>query len=431
MQLQTFHEQLISHYNLLAKNDNLLKMRAKAWDQYLSIGLPSAKTEVFRYIPLKLLLDRPYEISVPTSVSMERISKYIYPECRHSVLVFVNGHYQEKLSNTSSIPTRVVISPLAEAMNTYGTFLNNQWNKFLKEETDPFAIINTALHRDGLFLYIPPKTLVAAPIQILHIIDNERESTLMMPRLNVFVGSHSQVTMASSFAVLSASQSHYTINSLTDFAIEEGAHVIQMQAANHETPNAWHLDFVRASLKRNSNFKNIHATNGSATVRHDYRVELTGENAEASLNGIWMLHDKREAHTHVLVDHQAPSCRSFQLYKGVVDDMSRSSFEGKIYVRQQAQKTDAFQLNNNLILSDRAQANSKPNLEIFADDVKASHGATVGQLDPEQLFYMKTRGFSEKIAKNLLVHSFCQQVIDLIPLPSLSQAIQNQFKRSL
>ena len=141
-----------------------------------------------------------------------------------------------------------------------------------------------------------------------------------------------------------------------------------------------------------------------------------------------MLKEKREAHTHVIVDHQAPHCRSRQLFKGILDDLSSSSFEGKILVRQAADKTDAFQLNNNILLSDRANADSKPNLEIFAPDVKASHGATVGQLDNELLFYLKTRGFSDKAAKNILIYGFCQDVVDLVDIPSLKEAIKKIFK---
>ncbi len=165
------------------------------------------------------------------------------------------------------------------------------------------------------------------------------------------------------------------------------------------------------------------------TVRTDYHVILAGENAEALLNGVWMLADKREAHIHIFIDHQAPQCRSYQLFKGVLNDFSRSSFEGKIMVRQAAQKTEAFQLNNNLLLNDHAHADSKPNLEIFADDVKASHGATVGQLDIEQLFYMKTRGFPEEEAKNLLIYGFAEQVIQMIPLESLRNSISERVAR--
>jgi Fe-S cluster assembly protein SufD len=163
----------------------------------------------------------------------------------------------------------------------------------------------------------------------------------------------------------------------------------------------------------------VSVTDGAASVRQDFQVALKGENGEAFLNGVWMLKEKREAHVHVIVDHQAPNCHSNQMFKGVLDDNSRSSFEGKILVRSEAQKTDAYQLNNNLLLSNACLAQSKPNLEIFADDVKASHGSTVGQLNKEQLMYMRMRGIPEKEARALLVFGFMEQIIEMITIPSI------------
>ena len=222
---------------------------------------------------------------------------------------------------------------------------------------------------------------------------------------------------------------HYFINHVSDFSIEEESHVRFTQNLS-ETPTAvWHLDATRAILKKNSSFHAFAVTNGSETVRTDYKVTLIGENAESSLNGLWMLQDKLEFHTHILFDHQAPNCRSRQLFKGVLDDFSKSSFEGKILVRKIAQKTDAFQLNSNLLLNDYTNASSKPNLEIFADDVKASHGATFGQLDDEQLFCLRSRGINEFEAKNLLIFGFCKEVIDLISLSSLQNMLIAQAKQ--
>lgn len=405
--------------------DSLQKIKAKAWDHFLELGLPSRKTEAFRYLRLRHLFDHSYVHSRPLPVTPDAVTPHIYPECINSVLVFVNGHYQPSLSRTDALPKRLVISSLAEAMKTYGTFLNNQWAKSLKEETDPFAALNTALHRDGVFLYLPPKTIVEAPLQILHLIHMQDQPMMTLPRLHLFVGNQGQVKLYSNQAVLSGNS--YFVNMAIEMAIEEDAHVHYTQAAMEESADAWHLEAFRATLKRNSTLKTICVTDGGQGVRFDYRVALAGENAEALLNGVWMLAEKNEAHMHVIMDHQSPHCRSMQLYKGVLNDCSHSSFEGKILVRQPAQKTEAFQLNNNLLLSDRAAADSKPNLEIFADDVKASHGATVGQLDKEQLFYMKTRGFSLHEAQDLLVKGFCKEVIDMIELPSLFEEISEHY----
>lgn len=424
-----FQDQLHLLYKNVLESDRLQPVRAKAWDHFLELGLPSRKTEAYRYLRMRQFFSHQYTASRPTPLELDQIAPYILPECKQSVLVFVNGHFDSTLSNIEALPKKIVLSPLKEAMKTYGSFLNNQWAKSIKEETDPFAALNTALHPEGAFLYLPPKTIVETPVQILHLLHTEGEPMAAMPRTHLFVGAQSQIDLYSTQATISGNT--WFVNGTFECTIEEEAHVKYTQAYFDEPLEAWHFESFRASLKRNSTLNTISATDGGAGLRLDYRVGLGGENAEALLNGAWFLNGKKEAHTHVVMDHQAPYCRSMQLYKGVVNDFSRSSFEGKILVRQPAQKTEAFQLNNNLLLSDRASADSKPNLEIFADDVKASHGATVGQLDKEQLFYMKTRGFSLIDAQKILVTGFCKEVFEKISLPSLCSAISERMESYL
>lgn len=423
-----FHSALKQHFHgsRNATNAILQKAQDASWERFLALGLPSQKMETYRYIHLRPLLSRAFQMAPATALTAADVTPHIAPECTGPVLVFVNGHYQPQLSKMSS--DRLVVAPLSQASRTYSSLLSNQWISGLQIENDPFAAINGALHHDGIFLYLPPKCEIKAPIQILNIIDTTADATLLTPRVYLFAGNQSQATILSTFAVRAGDD--FCLNYAIDLAIEENADITYVQTHQGEiSPTSWHFDALRAQLKRNSRLKTISLVEGGPTTRYDYRVALAGENAEAQLNGLWMLSGKGEAHANVLMDHQAPHCRSMQLYKGVLNDFSRSSFEGKILVQQAAQKTEAFQLNNNLLLSDRAQSNSKPNLEIFADDVKASHGATVGQLDAEQLFYMKARGFSEADAKNLLVYSFCQEVIDLIPIPSVMSTIQSRAKR--
>lgn len=427
-QRKPFQRLLEEHYlqQKIEASDLLQKAKSKAWDRFLKLELPTQKAEAFRYIHLRKLFEQSYEPSSQQLFNCTNIAPYIYPECSDSVLVFINGHFQPQLSQINGISKKVTISSLNDASRTYGTFLNNLWTKSNQEEQDAFAALNAALHSNGAFIYIPPKVVVETPIQILNIIDTDKQAMLISPRCHVFVGSQSQASFISSQGCCSGSSSF--INQSIEFTVEEDAHVLYYQMANEMPKDFWFFDASRAYLKRNSTFKTICINEGASTIRHDYRVTLAGENCEASLNGIWMLSDKREAHTHILMDHQAPHCRSMQLYKGVLNDFTRSSFEGKILVKQAAQKTDAFQLNNNLLLSDHAHADSKPNLEIFADDVKASHGATVGQLNEEQLFYLKARGFAENEAKSILIYSFCKEVIDMCPIPSLYKSISKRAK---
>lgn len=421
-----FQHLLTQHYQSGKDTGPLKAIKEKAWDRFLHVGLPSRDNESYRYLHLRHLFAQSYSLSAATQLSKEQIDSFVYPESKKSFLVFSNGHFQPHLSCWEGLPSQIVIAPLNDAMRSFGSFINQQSMKLTKEETDSFAILNAALHRDGAFIYIPPKTISELPIQILNLIDIPNDQMLVLPRIQLFVGAQSEAVVVNSFAQLS--DKGYCLNQVMDVSLEEDAKLQVMQNSTNHHPRAWNFDALRVQQKRNSRFISVLATEGASTVRNDYKIALAGENAEVRLNGVWNLSDKREAHTHIVIDHQAPHCRSMQLFKGVLNDFSRSSFEGKILVQQIAQKTEAFQLNQNLILSDNAHADSKPNLEIFADDVKASHGATVGQLDPEQLFYMQTRGFDSSAAKSMLVYSYCKEVIDLIPTPSLQQALTHRLK---
>ncbi|MGE4573256.1 Fe-S cluster assembly protein SufD [Parachlamydia sp.] len=425
---ESFHSSLEEAFRNVAGDPLLKKIRQKAWDHFLELGLPTPRNDVFRYVPLRKLFAHTYATALTPALDKAKIADFIAPECTHSVLVFVNGYYVPSLSDISGLPTKVVVTPLEQAVRSFGAFLTNQWGKTLMEETDPFATLNAAIHTDGIFVYIPPRLQVEKPIQILEIMDTE-VPFMSMPRLHFFVGAQSELNVLSTLGSLSGST--YWVNQVADFSIEEQAHVRYTQTSYPLPPECWQMTSTRAYLKKNSTFLAVHATEGSTTARHDYRVVLNGENAHAELNGAWTLDEKREAHTHVLVDHQSPNCQSLQLFKGILNGSSHSSFEGKILVRQAAQKTNAFQLNNNIILSDTARAESKPNLEIFADDVKASHGATVGQLDKEQLFYLKTRGCPPVDAKRLLVDGFAQEVYNKISIPSVRQHLAQRMQNYL
>lgn len=406
-------------------SDPLERMRVKAWERFLQLGLPLRHIEVYRYVrQLRHLYAGSYTAPAPITLKRSDISAHLLPECAQSTIVLVNGHFDPSLSNLAGLDPKVVVTDLTKAIGSYGAFLNNSWTVALKEETDAFAIVNAALHVNGLFLYVPTKCQVATPIHILHVVHGQ--NILLLPRTQIAVGKEAAATILSSTVELTSSG--YAVNQVCDLTLEDNAQVHFVQACHSLAADAWHLDAFRAKLKRDSHLRVICYTDGARTTRHDYRVTLTGEGADASLNGLWMLDEKREAHTNVLIEHQAPHCRSHQLFKGVLADTSRSSFEGKILVQRVAQKTEAYQLNNNLLLDDKANAESKPNLEVFADDVKASHGATVGQLDQEELFYLKTRGLEDSVAKNLLVAGYGREVIDQIPVQSLQQQLNAQIQ---
>ena len=422
-----FVQSLQDIYQQHVSSDALGKARARAWDHFLELGLPTRRDEAFQYIRLHALTASNYGAAPTGTIDDAVLQSHVLPECEGAVLAFVNGAFSLELSDLSAIDEvqsgRMVVAPLSEAVRTYGAFLNNRWKKSVKEECDPFAALNAAAHAEAAFVYVPPKTVVERPIQILHLIDSDGPA-VVMPRIQGFVGSSAQLNMVNTTAVLpcaAPSEQKVWNNQVSDFSVDDNAHVTLTQVTLDADLPTWHFDAVRAQVKGNGSFTATAVTTGSETVRNSYAVQLLGENANATLNGLLLLSGRKEAHAHILIDHQAPHCDSRQLFKHALADASRSSFEGKILVRRPAQKTDAFQLNNNLLLSDKAHADSKPNLEIFADDVKASHGATFGQLDTDELFYLKTRGFSDSAAKQLLVNGFAKEIVDLVTIPSIQE----------
>lgn len=424
-----FQEKLQALFQESTLSDSLQRLRAKAWEHFLELGLPTRKSEVYQYVRLRHLFSKDLSTKATSQIDFEKLTAFVLPECQESLLIFVNGIFRPDLSRLSGLPKNVVAIPLSDAMRTFGSLLSNQMSIRLQDEKDPFAALNAAFSHGASFVYVPPKTLLESPIQILNVFDSLEASPIFSPRAEFVFGTQSEGKVISTAASLSGED--YFVNAALNLTLEEGSKAYVVQSSEGLPAKSWHFEALRASLKRDSSLKTVSFTDGSQGTRFDYRVSLVGENADCSLNGLWVLKEKREAHTHVLMDHLAPHCRSMQFYKGVLNEASHSSFEGKIFVHHEAQKTQAFQLNNNLLLSDQAFADSKPNLEIFADDVKASHGATVGQLDEEQLFYLTARGVPVNQARTLLVLGYCKEIIDMISSPTLLKKVLEAAQKGL
>jgi Fe-S cluster assembly protein SufD len=404
-------------------SDGLLgKARAEAWARFLDLGLPERKDEAFRKIRLHDLYARSFVQPKAFAASLEAVEKALLPECCDSALVFVNGQYQPELSRCAALPKSLVVAPLSEAANTYGSFLQNRWTD-LQGEQDPFAALNMAAHGEGAFLYLPANSICSVPIQLLHLVTEEQ--IIAQPRQQVVVGAGSELQLIATTDGVPNSWTNHSI----DISQGENSKVSLIQATPELPLSAWHTDSLRVDLKRDAILNHCSLTTGSVSHRSSYSVAIAGPGAAGNLAALTALHGRRESHAHILIDHQAPHCDSRQLFKTVLVDESRASFEGKILVRQAAQKTDAFQLNNNLVLDRKAHADSKPNLEIFADDVKASHGATIGQLDVDSLFYMKTRGIPEAEARQILLQAYAEELISELPLASLKKQARKMIER--
>jgi Fe-S cluster assembly protein SufD len=378
-------------------------LRDKAWDHFLELGLPDKSADAFKYVPLKRLYDIKLSIKA-AAVSKEMIEPYILSEALESYIVFANGRFCKELSK---IPSKLVILPLQEALKTYGPFLQGRLSKSIKDETDPFAVLNLALQQEGVFCYLPPKQQLENPLQIIHV--GPGASSYHPARLHFFCSRESELKTIST--IIGDGVHHISM----DAALEEQACFSHVQTSNGEIV----LNDFRATLKSNATLKHLALTTKGLLNRNRLKLTLLGDNASALLQGLWNLSENHQCHTNVHVEHVSPNCHSLQKFKGVLQKHSQSSFEGKIYVHPEAQKTEAYQLNHNLLLSDAAVANAKPNLEIFADDVKASHGATMSEVDEEQLFYLQSRGLTKESARTLLVRGFIQEMLDQIPYASV------------
>jgi Fe-S cluster assembly protein SufD len=404
--------------------DSFYLLRSQAKRKLEEIGLPDRIDGPFQYFPLRAFYEERLTLARSSSiVDEEIIQQHLVPECKESCLVFVDGHFRPELSILHALDPKVGVLSLEEAMKTFNHFLSARIGKLIKEEKDPFSLLNMALYPQGAFLYIPPKLVLEKPIQVLHIVT--QEGTLIAPRLHVFLGAHAEAKLYLSACACQWQEG--LILGAVDIALEEGARLDAI-ATSFAHSHGWTLDYVRASLKRDSFFKIDQVCRKGLGLRKDVKVDLLGEGASAEINGLALLFEQEQAHTHVIVNHEAPHTRSSQHFKGVLADHSQSSTEGKILVQRAAQKTQAYQLCNYLLLGDRAIANSKPNLEIFADDVKASHGATMAQLKERELFYLQSRGIDVHQAKKLLIEGFCQGILEKLFLPSLKEELRSWIR---
>jgi Fe-S cluster assembly protein SufD len=361
--------------DLLDPKDPLMGIRQKHWARFEEIGLPRPKQEAFQYMSKKFVFPK----------RAERKSAPVRPVAD---LVFVDGFFED-----SQLPSPLISLPLDQALRSYGLFLQSRLAKTLSDETDPFAALNGAFQGRGAFLYVPPKCKAA-----LHLVQMFTADEMASPRLHIYLGRNAQLQLTQ----ISEGKSGFC-NSVLDFVLDEGAHLSFCDHAEGR------FQAIRATLKRDSHLKTVLL---GKKMRASIKVQLAEENSAVELFGLDRLDGETESHIHSGVEHIAPHTCSRQHFKSVLKDRSRFSFEGKIHVWPAAQKTEAYQLNNNLILSDEASANAKPNLEIFADDVKASHGATVGQLDAEQLFYLRSRGLGLEEAREWLTRGFCKEILD-------------------
>lgn len=397
--------------------------RDSAMSRVVDLGLPTRKNEAWKYTSLQPLVDTPFALAEnSTAVDRSQIAPLLLDNAYHFVLV--DGRYAPQLSSLNNLPAGVHIASLATALNI-NPDLVKPWLGHHTMSTENLGVaLNSALLQDGVFLRFEKDTLLDRPIQVLHIgagigMNNTTRSLLV-------ASSGSRATVYESF--FSISDGAYLTNAITEVFVAENA-AIEMTKLVRENNRVLHLGGLYCTLERDAAFHHNNIALGAALVRNDLRVNLVAPGGHVQLNGLHMTRDRQHVDNQITVEHRAAHCSSQQYYKGVLADSSRGVFAGRILVQVNAQKTDAQQTNHTLLLSKEADANSKPQLEIYADDVKCSHGATVGQLDDEALFYLRSRGMGKQEARAALIQAFARDVINRIGNTPLRDPIWHEVER--
>jgi Fe-S cluster assembly protein SufD len=369
-----------------------------AQDTLATNQLPTTRMEAWKYTRVAKLGKTNYTSSEESIASLEsyRISDDA------TTFVFVNGHFSEEFSS-EEVPAGVSISPLSALMEGEIKSTN------LELEGEIFNALNTAFLTDGILIDIDAKAIIEKPIQVIHVLKGE--ATLSNFKTIINAGDFSKASVIQGFFAEDADKAFANVTS--EISVGTNA-FLTVDKIQYEAENTSHISTEQVAQDKDSTFTINTVTLNGGLVRNNLNIDVNGQNCETNLNGAYLVKGKQHVDNHSIVDHKVPNCNSNELYKGVIDEKGTAVFNGKVFVRPDAQKINAFQSNGNVLLSDDASVNSKPELEIYADDVKCSHGSTTGQLDEEAVFYLRARGLSEKSARQLMVSAFIGDVLEKI-----------------
>jgi len=397
-------------------------LRKEALNRFSELEFPTQKDEEWKYTNISPLLKHNFlPSSKKTMVDNDFVKSKLFDEMEHSLIVFVNGHYAEEHTKLYDLPGGVIANSISDAIKNDSPLIKKYFSKYADHKNHIFTALSTAYTEDGAFIYVPDGKIVEEPIHILFITNSKDQKFLTQPR-NLFVaGKNTQVSIIEHY--VSTEESIYFTNAVTEIVVDESS-IVNHIKLQEESINAFHIARMEIDQEKNSNFFSHSISTGAELARNDFNSRFNDEGGECTLNGLYMIEGNRLFDAHTLIDHAMPHCISHEHYKGILEDKSRGVFNGKVIVRPDAQKTNAFQENNNILLSNDAVVNTKPQLEIFADDVKCSHGATIGQLDEDARFYLKSRGIGEEASRTILLHAFASDVITSIKTESVRNYIE-------
>lgn len=397
-------------------------LRKAGLTRFAEQGFPSLQMEDWRFTNVSALSKLPFRFptgEVTPAIAAERLRSLPFAGLDAIRLVFVDGIFNDALSRREDTGDAVV-SPLRSALATHGDLIQRHLAQHARETANPFVALNEAYFQDGLFLHLPRGCQLRKPVEVLQLSTNARSGMSVQPRHLILAEAGSQGKVLESHLSLGG-EAGFT-NAVNEFVIGDNVRFEHVKFQD-ENPVSYHLATLHAHLGRDSHFACHSIALGARLSRNNIHTVLGGEGIHCVLNGLYVTDKDRVADHHMIVEHAKPHCESHEYFNGILDDTSRGVFHGRILVQPDAQKTDAKQTNKNLLLADGATINTKPQLEIYADDVKCTHGATIGQLNHEAIFYLRTRGISEETARQMLIHAFAGEIIDRIGNEALREEI--------
>lgn len=419
------HKQVAHAHRENGRHDLLDQIRRSSVEELNQTRFPTSKDEDWRFLNLKPISRSSFVPVEEAGIKpIENPEQYFIPESETTRLVFINGSYNEELSSVSGLPEGVVVGNLKEYLEhpSVDKFLN----KLVNYENDPFTHFNGTFFEDGGFIYIPEGVEVQDPVQLLNLYTDAEEEYFATPRVLLVAESGSNATIIEDH--IGVGENKYLTVPVSEFKLYPGAHIHHVRI-QRDSLKAVHVSRPIAYLEKHCEYHSYTISIGGHLTRNEPRVVQEDEEVSFTLDGLVLIDGKQIADTHSLMDHRFSHGESHQLHKVVVKGKAHSIFNGKIFVRKDAQKIDSFQENRNLLLSIDGLVNTKPQLEIFADDVLCSHGATIGQLDPEEVFYLESRGMTKEKAREVLTYAFALETIENVKVDSVHKLLIDEVKR--
>ena len=410
-------------------SDPVHQTRLESLKTFEEKGFPSRRDEAWKYTSLNAMLRQNYALfpKAETTIQLKKVKKYFLFEIDTYKVVFIDGVYSPFLSDTTHDGLDVCLMSAALSKAKYRNLIDTYFNKITDKE-DSLTALNTSYTQEGAYIHIPKSVVAEKPIEIIHFSTGKEKALWLQPRNLIIVDQNAQVQILERHQSL---KEHDVVsNSVTEIYTHQDA-LVDYYKIQNDLSTASLIDNTYISQDKNSNVRVHTFSLGGKLIRNNLNFYLKGQYCNSTLKGVTLLEDHQHVDHYTLVDHISSNCESHQDYKGVFSEGSKGVFNGKIHVDQSAQKTNAFQQNNNILLDDKATVNTKPQLEIFADDVKCSHGCTVGQLDEEALFYLMSRGIPKKEAKALMTYAFANNVLASVELPILKNRINKLIAQKL